>query len=228
MSLYVLSDLHLSFGTNKPMSIFKGWENHTERIFANWNRMITEEDIVVLAGDTSWALKLEETVEDFKFVESLPGKKLLLKGNHDFWWSTSSKIKNFFSENNFNSIDLLFNNSYICSGVAVAGTRGWLYDAKGEDGEKIIKRECGRLELSLSSVTDNVSETVVFMHYPPVYGDFVCEPILDVLKKYNVRRVYYGHIHGSGKNNTVSEYDGIKMRLCSCDCVDFTPIFVAR
>lgn len=226
MSLYVLSDLHLSFGTNKPMDVFRGWENHTDRIRANWNRLITKDDTVVLAGDTSWALKLEETKKDFEFLELLNGKKLILKGNHDFWWSTQKKIKEFLSENNFNSIDLLFNNSYTVGDITVCGSRGWLYDGTGELDEKIISRECGRLELSLNSADTENTKKVVFLHYPPVYRDFVCNPIIDVLKNHNIKEIYYGHIHGSGKNYTVNEYDGIKMKLVSCDCVDFTPIFV--
>ena len=226
MSLYVLSDLHLAFGSNKPMDIFRGWENHTEKIRANWKRMIKSDDTVVLAGDTSWALKLEETLEDFKYIDSLPGKKLILKGNHDFWWSTQKKIKEFFETNNINTIDLLFNNSFTVGNIAVCGSRGWLYDGTGELDEKIIRRECGRLELSLKSVQAVNAERVVFMHYPPVYGDYACQPLIDVLKSHNVSRIYYGHIHGTGKNYTVNEYDGIGMRLVSCDCVDFTPIFV--
>lgn len=226
MSLYVLSDLHLSFGVDKPMDVFRGWENHTDKIKANWNRLINDDDTVVLAGDTSWALKLEEAKKDFEFLESLNGKKLILKGNHDFWWTTSKKIKEFFTENNFSSIELLFNNSYTVGNITVCGSRGWLYDGTGELDEKIIKRECGRLELSLKSVEDETKEKVVFLHYPPVYRDFVCEPIMEVLKAHNIKQIYYGHIHGSGKNHTVNEYDGVKMRLVSCDCVDFTPIFV--
>lgn len=226
MSLFVLSDLHLSFGVDKPMDVFRGWENHTEKIKANWNRLISDNDTVVLAGDTSWALKLEETKEDFSFLNSLKGKKLILKGNHDFWWTTKKKIEAFLNDNNFNTLELLFNNSFIVGDIAVCGSRGWLYDGSGELDEKIIKRECGRLELSLKSVSDKFKEKIVFMHYPPVYSDFVCEPIIKVLKEHNVKQIYYGHIHGTGKNNTVNEYDGIKMRLVSCDCVDFTPVFV--
>jgi len=226
MSLYVLSDLHLSFGVDKPMDIFRGWENYTEKITANWKRMITDEDTVVLAGDTSWALKLEETEKDFKFLQALPGKKLLLKGNHDFWWSTASKIKNFFEIKKFDSLDLLFNNSFISGKYAICGSRGWLYDGSGEEDEKIIRRECGRLELSLKSVTETDKEKIVFMHYPPVYRDYVCRPIIDVLKQYGIKKIYYGHIHGTGKNYTVNHFEGIEMRLISCDCVDFTPIFI--
>lgn len=226
MALYTLSDLHLAFSSNKPMDVFRGWENHTERIRANWNRLIKPEDTVVLAGDTSWALKLEETLEDFAFLNSLSGKKIILKGNHDFWWGTQRKIEEFLNKNNFQSISILFNNSYSVGNIAVCGSRGWVYDGTGEVDEKIISRECGRLKLSLEKRDKTADKTVVFLHYPPVYRDYVCQPILDVLKEYNIEQIYYGHIHGTGKNHTVNEYEGIKMRLVSCDCVDFTPIFV--
>lgn len=226
MSLYTLSDLHLGFGLDKPMDIFRGWENHTEKIKANWNRLITDDDTVVLAGDTSWALKLADTKADFEFINALKGKKIILKGNHDFWWSTNKKIQEFFCENKIDTVDLLFNNSYTVGNITVCGSRGWLYDGAGELDEKIIRRECGRLELSLKSAQEKSGEKVVFMHYPPVYNGFVCQPVFDVLKAYEIKQIYYGHIHGSGKNHTVNEYDGIKMRLVSCDCVDFTPVFV--
>lgn len=226
MSLFVLSDLHLGFSLDKPMDIFRGWENHTERIKANWNRLITDDDTVVLAGDTSWALKLADTRVDFDFINKLKGRKIVLKGNHDFWWSTNKKILEFFAENGIDTVDLLFNNSYSVGNITVCGSRGWLYDGTGELDEKIIKRECGRLELSLKSAEDKAGEKIVFMHYPPVYGEYVCQPIVEVLKSYGIKQIYYGHIHGTGKNHTVNEYDGIKMKLVSCDCVDFTPVFV--
>lgn len=215
------------------MNVFKGWENHTERLASAWNRLVNENDTVILVGDTSWALKIEDAREDFAFIDALPGKKLILKGNHDYWWSTASKIKAFFKENNFSTIDILFNNSYIFDEVALCGSRGWIYDGSGEEDEKIIKRECGRLEMSLKSAIKaaeekniNLKEIIVFLHYPPVYREYVCKPIIDILKKYEIKKIYYGHIHGSGKNYTVSEYDGIKMQLISCDCIDFTPLFV--
>lgn len=233
MSVYAISDLHLSFATDKPMNVFRGWDNHTERIEANWRRLVKENDTVILPGDLSWALKLEEAVEDFRFINSLPGKKIILKGNHDFWWSTVKKIKAFLEENNFDTIDILFNNSFNFEDFFVCGSRGWVYDGSGEVDEKIIRRECGRLELSINSAKkfaeENkipINEIVVFLHYPPVYRDYVCEPIIDILKKHEIKRIYYGHIHGSGKIYAPSEFENIEMRLISCDCVDFTPVFI--
>lgn len=228
MNLFAISDLHLSFGVDKPMNVFRGWENHTERIAVNWKRLVAPEDTVILAGDTSWALKTEESKKDFEFIESLPGKKILLKGNHDLWWGTAKKLKEFFKDNNFNSIELLFNNCYFFDDIAVCGSRGWLYDGTSEKDEKVIKRECGRLELSLKPAIEAGKKPILFLHYPPVYGDFVCEEIFEVIKRYGITQIYYGHIHGNGFNKSVSEYDGVKMRLISCDCVDFTPVFVGQ
>ncbi|MEE1330910.1 MAG: metallophosphoesterase [Acutalibacteraceae bacterium] len=224
MSIYAISDLHLSFGTNKPMNIFKGWDNHTERIKANWKRLVKEEDTVILPGDFSWGLKLEETVKDFEFLEKLPGKKLLLKGNHDLWWSTAKKLHEFFYENEFNSVDIIYNNCAVCENRAIAGTRGWFFDDTAD--KKVLLREAGRLEASISQAEKTGLPTEVFLHYPPVYGDEVCSEIFDIIKKHGIKKVYHGHIHGLGFNKAVSEYEGVKFKLISCDCIDFTPVLV--
>lgn len=222
MSIFGISDLHLSFSTNKPMDIFYGWDNHTERLFANWTRLVKENDTVVLPGDLSWALKLEETKKDFDFIKTLPGKKILLKGNHDLWWSTTKKIHTFFEENEINDIDIVFNNCVVAEGYAIAGTRGWFYDNTGS--KKVLMREAGRLDASISAAKETGLPILVFLHYPPVYGEYVCEEILQILKKHNIDKVYHGHIHGSGFHNAVSDYKGIKFELISCDCIDFTPL----
>ncbi len=222
MSIFGISDLHLSFGTNKPMDIFRGWDNHTSRLFANWNRLVDKNDTVIIPGDLSWALKLEETKKDFEFLKSLNGKKILLKGNHDLWWSTAKKINTFFAENNITDSEILFNNCVIAEGYAIAGTRGWFYDNSGS--KKVLLREAGRLEASLKSAEETGLPILVFLHYPPVYADFVCREILDVLKNHNVTNVYHGHIHGAGFNNAVKEFEGINFHLISCDCIDFTPL----
>lgn len=224
MSIYTISDLHLSFGSNKPMNIFRGWENHTERLFANWNRLVNQEDTVVLPGDFSWGLKLEDTLEDFKFLNKLNGKKILLKGNHDLWWSTVKKLNEFLTENEIKNIEILFNNTIIAENHAIAGTRGWFYDDKAD--KKIVAREVGRLEKSLTEAEKTGLPVLVFLHYPPVYGNQVCNEIFDVLKNHKIKKVYHGHIHGAGFNNAVKEYDGIKFELISCDCIDFTPRFI--
>ncbi len=224
MNLFTISDLHLSFGADKPMDVFKGWDNYVERIEANWRRMITDEDVVVLPGDFSWGLKLEETVEDFKFLDSLPGKKIILKGNHDLWWGTVKKIKEFFERENIKSVDVLFNNAFTCGKYAIAGTRGWCME-DGND-KKIIKREAGRLETSLIEAQKMGLPILVFFHYPPVYAESQVTEITDILKKYNIKRVFHGHIHGNGFHNAVSEFEGINYKLVSCDCLDFTPFHI--
>ena len=224
MSIYAISDLHLALAVEKPMDVFKGWENSVDRIKANWSRIVKPDDTVILPGDFSWGLKLEETLEDFKFLESLPGRKILLKGNHDLWWSTVSKINKFFEENSIKTVSLLFNNAYLVEGRTICGTRGWMYDC-GSD-TKIRKREVGRLKLSLESAKMLGGKPICFLHYPPVYGEYVCEDILEVLYEYGITDVYHGHIHGSGFNKAVSSYAGFNFKLISADCIDFTPIFI--
>ena len=160
MSLFTISDLHLSLSADKSMTVFRGWENYTERIKSNWLRLVKENDTVVLPGDFSWGLKLSETLEDFKFLESLPGKKILLKGNHDLWWSTVKKVNEFFKENNITSVELLFNNAFKIENRVLCGTRGWFYEQSEDD--KIRKREVGRLILSLNAAENLGGEKVVF------------------------------------------------------------------
>ncbi len=224
MSIYAISDLHLSFGSDKPMNIFRGWDNHTERLKANWNRLVKSEDTVILPGDFSWGLKLDETLEDFKFLEKLNGKKIILKGNHDLWWSTVKKLNEFLQKNEINSVQVLFNNTIIAENYAIAGTRGWFYDDKAD--KKIVAREVGRLEKSLSEAEKTGLPVLVFLHYPPVYNGEICDEIFSVIKNHNIKTVYHGHIHGAGFNNATKEYDGVEFKLISCDCVDFTPVFV--
>ena len=224
MSIFAISDLHLSFGVDKPMDIFYGWSNYTDRIKANWLRLVKPEDTVVLAGDFSWGLKIEESLADFKFLESLPGKKILLKGNHDLWWSTAKKLREFWDENGISSVDIVFNNCVVAEGYAIAGTRGWFYDEKGT--AKVKMREAGRLEASIKSAEETGLPILTFLHYPPVYNGSVCDEIFEVLKRHNIKKVYHGHIHGTGLNNVIKEYDGIEFKLISCDCIDFTPFLI--
>lgn len=224
MSIFAISDLHLSFGTDKPMNIFRGWDNHTDRLLANWNRLVKPNDTVILPGDLSWGLKLEETKADFEFLKKLNGKKVILKGNHDLWWSTVKKLNEFFKQNEIDDVQILFNNTVVVEGYAIAGTRGWFYDDKAD--KKIIAREVGRLEKSLLEAEKTGLPVLVFLHYPLVYGNEVCQEIFDCIKRHNIKTVYHGHIHGSGFNNAVKSYDGVEFKLISCDCIDFTPLFV--
>lgn len=226
--LFTIGDLHLSLGTDKPMDIFHGWDNYLERLTENWKRIVNDDDTVVIAGDISWAMKLSECEKDFSYINSLPGNKILLKGNHDYWWDTVSKINRYLSENQFDRIKILFNNSFEIDEYNICGTRGWGIDCEKTEDIKILNRECGRLKLSLDSVKDKSKETIVFLHYPPIYADNVCEEIIDILKEYNINKCYYGHIHGSKMIKAAfnGKYEGIKFKLISCDAVKFTPTLV--
>ncbi len=228
MSLYAIADLHLSLGTDKPMDIFSGWDNYIERLSENWKKLVNDNDTVVIAGDISWAMKLSECTEDFKFINSLPGKKIFLKGNHDYWWETVSKINAFLEENHFDTISILFNNSFEIEDYVICGTRGWGIECEKDEDIKILKRECGRLRLSLEDAKNSNKEPIVFLHYPPVFGNNVCSEIIDILKEYNIKKCYYGHIHGSNmiKASLIGEYEGIYFKLISCDAVSFTPVLV--
>ena len=228
MSIYVISDLHLSFGADKPMNIFRGWDNYTERLEQNWKCLVKAEDTVILGGDLSWGIKLEESLPDFRFVSRLPGKKLLIKGNHDLYWSTVSKMKRFLSDNGIVDIDFIHNNAFAVEGLALCGTRGWFFDDDQSD-KKIILREAMRLETSILAARKTGLEPVVFLHYPPVYGDRVCHEIFDVIKAQGIKRVYYGHIHGAGARNAVrGVYDGVELVITSCDTIGFMPVKVSR
>lgn len=228
MSLFCIADLHLSLGTNKPMDVFAGWENYTERLEKNWNSIVKDTDTVVIAGDISWAMKLEECYEDFSFINStLNGNKILLKGNHDYWWATKKKMDDYLQKNGFDRIKILFNNSYSADGFNVCGTRGWDLEINKDEDEKVLNRELGRLRLSLQSAKDN-AETIVFLHYPPLFANLVCEPIIEILNEFKIKKCYYGHLHGRKivRYAFNDDYKGIKMRLISLDAVRFTPVLV--
>lgn len=225
MSLYAISDLHLSFGVpEKTMSIFRGWENYHERIRKNWLELVKPDDTVVIAGDFCWGMNLKESVADFEFLNSLTGNKILVKGNHDYWWTTQNKIKNFFDENNFSTLNILHINHYKYENYGICGTRGWINMPDEPADAKILAREAGRLEASiLSAISENL-EPVVFMHYPPIFGGSFNYDILDVLYKYKIKRCFYGHIHGKGHASAVQGvYDGIDFRLISSDFLQFIP-----
>lgn len=228
MSLYVIGDLHLSLGEDKPMDVFAGWNDYVSRLESNWRSLINEDDTVVIAGDISWAMKLEETETDFRFIDGLPGKKIFLKGNHDYWWGTKSKMEKFLAEKGLNSISILFNNAYECDGFAVCGTRGWFLESDTPEDVKVLNREVGRLTMSIEAARKLGKESVVFLHYPPYYRGIECSEIMDVLLKYDIKKCYYGHIHGK-KNFRLAyegEYKGVDFRLISGDRVGFMPVLV--
>ncbi len=219
MALYTMADLHLSFSTGKPMDIFGDrWKDHPEKIAQRWP--LTEDDTIVLPGDFSWAIDFKELAEDMAFLQALPGKKILSKGNHDYWWETMAKLKKFSAD--YPSISFLHNNSYTVGAARICGTRGWTLEGTDED-EKVLHREVGRLRTSLEQ---GEGEPLVFLHYPPVFGDLQCEPILEVLKEFGVKECYYGHLHGPGATNLAvqGEVSGIRFRLVSADHLDFIPL----
>ncbi len=226
MALFVLADPHLSLGTDKPMDVFGGWQNYTQRLAAAWQRVVAPEDTVVLPGDISWAMRLEDCYADFQFLQQLPGRKLLGKGNHDYWWTTMNKMQHYLFENGFDSLDLLFNNARFYGDIALCGTRSWFFDGTQEHDEKMCNRELGRLRLSLEAAGDRQRERLVFLHYPPIYGQNRAAPLLDLLKEYGVRECYYGHLHGRAAAAAAcqGEVEGIHFRLVSADALDFCPL----
>lgn len=228
MALFTIGDLHLSFGCDKPMDVFPGWKDYTARLEQNWRAMVSDQDTVVIAGDISWAMKLEETEADFSFLESLPGKKWLLKGNHDYWWTTRKKMEAYFKEKGFSSLGILFNSAETVGDVSICGTRGWFYDAESDADKKILNREVGRLNTSIALAKATGKEPVVFLHYPPVYGGMECQEILQVLLEQDIKQCYYGHIHGgfAAQKAVTGYYKGIDLHLISCDFTGFMPVFI--
>lgn len=227
MSLFAIADLHLSFGTNKPMDIFRGWDNYLDRLESNWRQLINDDDTIVIAGDISWAMNLEQAKPDFSFINSLPGQKLIIKGNHDYWWTTRRKTEEFFHDNGFDSIRIVHNSAEAVDEFAVCGTRGWFFDAEEDADKKIVLREVGRLDTSINEALKTGKEPVVFLHYPPVLGEARCVEILSVLLQYKIRLCYFGHIHGpSAQKIAPFTIEETTMRLISCDAVDFTPVLV--
>lgn len=222
MALYCIGDTHLSFGSEKPMDIFGGWENYTERLRKNWQNLVEPKDTVVINGDVSWGMSLQESKADFEFLNSLNGNKIIIKGNHDFWWNTKTKIDLFFKENGFNTLNILHNNAYFADGFSIAGSRGWFFDAEADG--KVMARECARIERSILAAKELGGETVVFLHYPPVSMTKDCEQIINVLAKHNVKRCYYGHLHSTALKYAFNgEKYGIDFRLVSADYLEFCP-----
>jgi len=261
MAIYFIADLHLSFTNHKiekPMDIFgENWENFEERLKQNWIDAVSENDLVVIPGDFSWATYLDEAIEDFKFLDALPGKKLISKGNHDYWWETLAHMQRFVKENDINSVEFLMNNSYEFENKIIVGTRGWLLNDK-EDGERMIAREVNRLELSIQDAlkkenaelkgqTDNKAHTdkteqtasqkqdkeiIAVLHYPPVNKEMVSRneagPFIETLKKYGIQKCFYGHLHGESHNDAIEgDYQGVQLKLVSADYLNFKPYLLS-
>ena len=229
MSIFVIGDLHLSFNNPKPMDIFgEHWAGHEEKIRSNWIKNVKQDDLVVLPGDFSWETYLEDTKQDFNYLNNLPGKKLLLKGNHDYWWTTVTSMRTFLKENNYTNIDFLYNNSYESEDKIICGTRGWSIIDESED-KRLIKRELIRLEISLQDGINkygNDKEIIVFMHYPPIIKSKIISEqemqFVELMKKYNVKRCYYAHLHGASITEAVEgNVEGIDFKLVSADGLGF-------
>lgn len=224
MSIFAIGDTHLSFGTNKPMNIFKGWDNYVERLTQNWHALVTTDDTVVIAGDISWAMSLNEAKEDFRFLNDLPGQKIILKGNHDYWWNTRRKMDMFLEENGFSTLKILHNDAYLIGRFCICGTRGWFYDAEDNTDAKVISREAQRLSSSIAAARKLGGEPIVFLHYPPLTYTQECAPILQVLQNENIHRCFYAHLHGvSAFSAFQGEKYGTKFELVSCDYLKFCP-----
>lgn len=236
MSLFTIADLHLSSLSDHSMDVFGSrWKDYTNKIVKNWHAVIGENDTVIIPGDISWAMNLKEAREDFATIDSLPGRKLLGKGNHDFWWDTATKCGNFFEECGFQTLSLLYNNAYVVEDFIVCGTRGWFLEKNQQitvgsvDYEKIMNRELLRLKFSLDEAKKlkqgehKDKEILVFLHFPPLWGDFISVPMLEILSSYGVRRCYFGHIHGSYHIPPHQEYGNLSLYLVSSDYLNFVP-----
>ncbi len=224
MSIYAISDLHLSFNTNKPMKAF-GWGEYENIIKEDWKQKVHNEDLVLLPGDFSWEMQLKNTYKDFKFISDLPGKKLLLKGNHDYWWTTLKSMRTYLKENNILNIDFLHNNSYEFEDKIIVGTRGWNINPENEEESKIKARELIRLELSIKDGLEKYGsnkDIIACMHYPPITRESTSNEFTDILEKYNVKKCIYGHLHGKAQKIAIEgNFNGVEYKMVSCDFTEF-------
>ena len=238
MSVFSIADLHLSGSVPKSMEVFgRRWTGYTEKIEKRWRAVVTENDTVIVPGDVSWAMTLAEAEADFRFLASLPGRKLLGKGNHDFWWTTLTKMHRHLDTLGISGIDFLYNNAYRVENVIVCGTRGWFVEEGRQisvspvDYGKLVAREAIRLELCITEaekLRTADEEILVYLHFPPVFGSFVCREFVDVLLAHRIRRCFNGHIHGSYLLDPVTEFEGIRFTIISADYLDFTPLFTPQ
>ena len=225
MALYAIGDTHLSLASDKPMDVFGGgWTGYVDKLKEGF-QIISPEDTVVICGDVSWGMSLEEARADFAFLDALPGgRKLLLKGNHDYWWTTASKMQAFFQENGFRTLEILHNNCHLYGDTALCGTRGWFYEEdRGEHSAKIFNRELIRLEASLKAAGER--EKLCFLHYPPLYQGYRCQEIIDLMERYGVSLCCYGHLHGGSHRLAVTGRQGnVEYRLIAADYLAFSPV----
>lgn len=235
MAIYAMSDLHLALSADKPMEVFgDGWQDYMDRIFANWNSVVGVDDTVLVGGDVSWATYIDKAKEDFDFLHRLNGKKIISKGNHDYWWESLTKLQNFVSENGFTSITFMHNNGFVAENIGICGTRGWTLpdsDSFSSDDVKMYERELIRFALSAEDMakkiksSSNVSKRVAVLHYPPIYRDgTVDDGFNKVIKEYKIDLCLYGHLHSyAHKNAFCGAADGTEYRLVSADYMKFCP-----
>lgn len=252
MSIFTIADLHLpgAEGAAKSMDVFgRRWANSQARLERNWRAVVGAEDAVVIPGDISWAMSLDEAREDFAFIDSLPGTKYIGKGNHDFWWATASKMNAFFADNSFKTLNILYNNAYKIGGAVICGARGWFFDEASQktvgdtDWQKIVNRETMRLEMSIKAAealicesrphaqTAHISQTenetpppiIAFLHFPPIWNGSAADGLLDVLWRHGVKKCYFGHIHSEYAERAPILYKDMEFRLISADHLEFCP-----
>ena len=225
MALFAIGDLHLSLGADKPMDVFGGaWVGYVDKLRAGLS-IIGPEDTTVLCGDLSWGMDLEAALPDFRFISAIPGRKILLKGNHDYWWSTAKKFYAFCRQYELENMELLHNCCFFYGDLAICGTRGWFYeeDKDGEHDEKVFRRELGRLETSLKAAGE--VEKYCFLHYPPRYRGYECPELIALMERYGVRQCCYGHLHGGSHKLAVQGlHGGVDYRMVSADYLGFRPL----
>lgn len=239
MAIYVIADLHLStVNASKSMEVFGNrWTDYQNKIKKNWERVVSESDTVIIPGDISWALSLNDALPDLKFLSSLPGKKIIMKGNHDFWWNSVAKMKKLFCDENIKNIDILNNNAIEVEDLIITGSRGWFIDPSTQtksvkaDFDKINNRELIRLRIGLEQAKEikeksPQKEIIVFSHFPVVWAEFKNQAMIDLLSEYGIKRCFFGHIHGSYALPGLLKSDNIEFRLISADYLEFIPFII--
>ena len=229
LKLFAIADTHLSLRADKQMDVFHGWDNYVERLEENWRKLVSDDDIVVIPGDVSWEMDLADCMTDFAFLNGLPGQKILMKGNHDFWWATRQKMDAFLDQNGFHSIQILHNNAFQFGDYTLVGTRGWFYDAEKDADQKVLLREANRLRMSIAAGRALGGELICFLHYPPLTINQRCDEIINVLKEEEITRCYYGHLHGPSLSIAYNgTAEGIEFQLVSADYLHFCPYFIEK
>lgn len=236
MAIFVLADTHLSQNLDKEMDVFgKRWEGYTEKLVRGWRQSVGQGDTVIVPGDISWGMTLTDAEPGLRLLDSLPGNKILGRGNHDFWWGSAAKMRAFLEKGGMHSIRFLYNNAFIVENHLIVGTRGWFYDEKGSpkdtDFDKIVAREAGRLELSIQAAdrlpdASRAEEMLCFLHFPPIFKGQLCRPLIDVMHRHGIKRCYYGHIHGVYDLPPSHTFEGITFRIVSADYLHFTPLLI--